>query len=700
MSDVIHRAKEVLISKSINHDYLHKDPLFNEEVAQAILNLNKCEDSDLVDRFFEALKKISELKNSESNEISKSIINKIKNAKILFENNFFDKNFIDFIERNQWHVLEILADNKDYLENKAGVSAALKVIGPKPNVARGIFSLIREGLFSNDIVDLIEQGYNRDKVIEVAKRLNSIGVLRNKNSELNIETVYTSLEKFNAKYENLKGFNDSLGKDSIQKIIDNLEMEVIDNSGGGLCGDKSIFIGILPQLKKEIDSEKKDSLFEKIYLNYKEIYDSLYFNKNPKLTKEQFRNRIYYFDLYQQDETLLTEVSLSFRQMIRKSYGKEIFDNFGKNLKLCEQIKNKCEQITNKDKVLISTLKDILKKVIKCRKSLGDKLIPEVNIESLKTTGAVKKEIDHQIQKMEIDVYGYKISATKMMYMQSDPARIMPPKELMALEGKIDASQELNDQEKKELNKLALSALELVEDKLFTPWTLSIYSKVSTEKYLDQNIIEYRLTKELDLKVSGDGQKTGTALTTDNFLLNHKPGGRLKKPHFQTKLTKEDIDYCQSHTLIANETYRNEFIKIYNLLYKTDPKWRIQKRQKDFSSMSSAQISEYIRKNEISRSRAAFNILKLYGSHDMNKKVVNAAIGEYHRLNKLGLIKKGSVQSTAYLRKDRYINNFISSSVAPEKVQQRVNKKSTTLLHDKHFEHIREQTYSNDVIEL
>ncbi|QGP52675.1 hypothetical protein PsalMR5_00060 [Piscirickettsia salmonis] len=152
-----------------------------------------------------------------------------------------------------------------------------------------------------------------------------------------------------------------------------------------------------------------DAYVEKIYLNYKEIYDSLYFNKNPKLTKEQFRNRIYYFDLYQQDETLLTEVSLSFRQMIRKSYGKEIFDNFGKNLKLCEQIKNKCEQITNKDKVLISTLKDILKKVIKCRKSLGDKLIPEVNIESLKTTGAVKKEIDHQIQKMEIDVYGYKI---------------------------------------------------------------------------------------------------------------------------------------------------------------------------------------------------------------------------------------------------------------------------------------------------
>ncbi|QGP57531.1 hypothetical protein [Piscirickettsia salmonis] len=142
MSDVIHRAKEVLISKSINHDYLHKDPLFNEEVAQAILNLNQCEDSDLVDRFFEALKKISELKNSESNEISKSIINKIKNANILFENNFFDKNFIDFIERNQWHVLEILADNKDYLENKAGVSAALKVIGPKPNVARGIFSLM------------------------------------------------------------------------------------------------------------------------------------------------------------------------------------------------------------------------------------------------------------------------------------------------------------------------------------------------------------------------------------------------------------------------------------------------------------------------------------------------------------------------------------------------------------------------------
>ncbi len=77
--------------------------------------------------------------------------------------------------------------------------------------------------------------------------------------------------------------------------------------------------------------------------------------------------------------------------------------------------------------------------------------------------------------------------------------------------------------------------------------------------------------------------------------------------------------------------------------------------------------------------------LKFYGSHDMNKKVVNAAIGEYHRLNKLGLIKKGSVQSTAYLRKDRYINNFISSSVAPEKVQQRVNKKSTTLLHDKQF---------------
>ncbi|APS84430.1 hypothetical protein AVM71_15910 [Piscirickettsia salmonis] len=111
------------------------------------------------------------------------------------------------------------------------------------------------------------------------------------------------------------------------------------------------------------------------------------------------------------------------------------------------------------------------------------------------------------------------------------------------------------------------------------------------------------------------------------------------------------------------------------MLYETDPKWQIQKRQKDFSSMSNAQISKYIRKNEISRSRAAFNILKFYGSHDMNKKVVNAAIGEYHRLNKLGLIKKGSVQSTAYLRKDRYINNFISSSVAPEKVQQRVNKK-------------------------
>lgn len=138
-------------------------------------------------------------------------------------------------------------------------------------------------------------------------------------------------------------------------------MEVIDNSGGGLCGDKSIFIGILSQLKKKQFQKKKTRCLKKIYLNYKEIYDSLYFNKNPKLTKEQFKNRIYYFDLYQQDETLLTEVSLSFRQMIRKSYGKEIFDNFGKNLKLCEQIKNKCEQITNKDKLLISTLKDILK---------------------------------------------------------------------------------------------------------------------------------------------------------------------------------------------------------------------------------------------------------------------------------------------------------------------------------------------------
>ncbi|OAJ34992.1 hypothetical protein [Piscirickettsia salmonis] len=700
MSDVIRRAKEVLISKSISHDYLHTDSLFNEEVAQAILNLNEFADSDLANKFFDAIKKASEIKNSSPDDISKSIINKIKYANILIKNNLFNKDLLDFIERNQWHVLKILAENKDCLKSEKGLSAALKVIGPKPNVARGIFALIRENLFSDDIVDLMEQGYNRDKIIEVAKRLKSMDVLRNKDGKLNIETVYTSLDKFNSKCKNLGGLNGLPDKKSIQKIIDNLEMKTIDNSGGGLCGDKSVFIGILTQLKKEIVSGKKDSLFEKIYLNYKEIYNSLYYNKSPKLTKEQFKNRIYYFDLYQQDEGLLREVALSFRQMIRKGYGKEIFDNFEKNLKLCEKVKNYCKRAMNDDNSTVDSLKDILKKVIEDRKSLGDNSTSKINVENLKTDDEIKKEIKDQIKEIEIDAYRYKISAVNMMYLQSDPARTKLPTKLRDLDRKVNQSEELNDQDKKELNKLAISALNLVEDKLFSPWTLSIYSQVSTEKYLDQNIVKDRLAKELDLNVSSQGQKRDTALTTDNFLLHHEPGGRFKRPHFQTDVPKEDIDYCQNLTLIANETYRSEFIKIYNLLYETDPKWRIQKRQKDFSSMSNAQISEYIRKNEISRSRAAFNILKLYGSYGMNKKVVNAAIGEYHRLNKLGLIKKGSVQSTAYLRKDKYINNFISSIVVPGKVKQRVDKVSTTLLHDKHFEDIRKQEHSNDVIEL